>query len=366
MTRTIRFFSKLDGGIHGHAWLDTAVRLRHVVTTRRALTATDTEYERFLGTLTGQDFQDEVCDRLRSVFRDFQRVPAKPQGDAGLDGLSHGSTCAYCCYGPEQTPAKLKAKGLKDEIVEKFRGDLLKLFELQTSGKKKLTKTNTGALATVLGQGVKLTNVYLVVNWFEDKRIVGSLNSSFRDYAKASACAFVSKGAQMTIWGPKDLVGLSLVDDVTRFRAENRTLLAKVKVAAASTPPPLPSPALADFDAKFDWLVSQDPGKAVNTNRLREHFRKAWGTALLLDQQLSAESVRLHEALEAARAAATTAADLRSLQGLPASALIAATRDDIHKHLLLAFADGGMLSTGIADGEVARLIGECPLEWRKP
>lgn len=329
------------------------------------MTATDAEYERFLGTLIGQDFQDEVCDRLRSVFRDFQRVPAKPQGDAGLDGLSHGSTAAYCCYGPEQIPAKIKAKGLKDDIVEKFRGDLRKLFELETNGKK-LTKTNKGGLAMVLGQGVPLKNIFLVVSWFEDKRILGLLKTSFRQYTKASACAFVSKTAQMVVWSPKDLVGLSVVDDVTRFRAENRSLLAKVKAAALATPPPLPIPALADFDAKFDWLVSQDPAKAVNANRLREYFRRAWGTALLLDQQLSAESVGLHEALETARASATTTADLRSLQGLPASDLIAATRDDIHKHLQLAFADGGTLSTGIADGEVARLIGECPLEWRKP
>jgi hypothetical protein len=44
--------------------------------------------------------------------------------------------------------------------------------------------------------------------------------------------------------------------------------------------------------------------------------------------------------------------------------LLAETRNDIQKHLEAAFADGGTLSTGIADGEVARLIGECPLDWR--
>ena len=47
-----------------------------------------------------------MCARLQGHITDFQRIPDKPSGDGGLDGLSHGQECAYCCYGPEQDPVK--------------------------------------------------------------------------------------------------------------------------------------------------------------------------------------------------------------------------------------------------------------------
>lgn len=48
-----------------------------------------TEYEQSLEALSGNDFQDEVSAYLEGVIIDFQVVPAKPHGDAGLDGISH-------------------------------------------------------------------------------------------------------------------------------------------------------------------------------------------------------------------------------------------------------------------------------------
>src|SRR5690242_17152991 len=94
-----------------------------------------------LGALEKDAFQDEVCARLATVFADLQRIPPKPHGDAGLDGLSHGQTRAYCCYGPEDA-VKNNSKTLKNAILEKFRGDLRRLFELGYENKKLVRKEN--------------------------------------------------------------------------------------------------------------------------------------------------------------------------------------------------------------------------------
>jgi hypothetical protein len=44
-------------------------------------------YANSLAELIGNDFQAEVCARFQSLFLDFQTIPAKPQGDAGLDAF---------------------------------------------------------------------------------------------------------------------------------------------------------------------------------------------------------------------------------------------------------------------------------------
>ena len=60
------------------------------------------EYARILHGLQESEFQAEVNARMATVIVGFQTIPAKPHGDAGLaglDGLSHNETHAYCCYG---------------------------------------------------------------------------------------------------------------------------------------------------------------------------------------------------------------------------------------------------------------------------
>ena len=64
------------------------------------------EYARTLAALEGDDFQLEVSARLRGVIIGFQNVPARPQGDAGLDAFSHNGEHGYCCYGPEHDAFK--------------------------------------------------------------------------------------------------------------------------------------------------------------------------------------------------------------------------------------------------------------------
>jgi len=116
-----------------------------------------TEYEQSLEALSGNEFQDEVSAYLQAVIIDFQTVPASPQGDAGLDGFSHHGERAYCCYGPEHNAFK-KNKEREDAIVEKFKGDLRRLYEVDTDGKK-LVFCENKEIETILPEKRKIKHV---------------------------------------------------------------------------------------------------------------------------------------------------------------------------------------------------------------
>jgi hypothetical protein len=320
-----------------------------------------TVYQQILGTLEGSDFQDEVCARLQGHITDFQRIPPKPSGDGGLDGLSHGQERAYCCYGPEQDPVKLKKSALKDDIISKFSADLRKLFEL-TLVDRKLQVAPNKELGTILGDGNKIKHVYLVVSWFETHRVVGPLNTAFGRYKKVSEHRFIDASATMTIWGPKDLASRAEVDDQTLFRIETRGLQGRVLNATAAL---LSTEVTGDYDAKFSDLRARQPEKAAHVDALARDLRQAWAAAIALDNQLAATSVGLHEALENARRDAATAARLHSMGTGSPDQLMLEVQRNVVAQLGQNFGQklGGMTTT-IATGVVAGLIGECPLDWR--
>ena len=319
-------------------------------------------YAKLLCALEADAFEEEVCARLSAIFADFQRIPRKPSGDGGLDGLSHGQTRAYCCYGPEKE-FKTDARRLTSDIVAKFQRDLRKLFELEHKTRTVLTHRPTPELGTIIAPGRKLQHVHLVVSWFESHRIVGPLNKAFGTSRDSSKCNCIASTAQPSIWGPKDLATRWAVDEHTLFRLEERALIAKVK-QAATLAVSVPTPSV--FDAKFDYIRTNGPGSSEAATRLAAIFRKAWGTALALDNELAANSVSLHTALERARLNATVTADLHSPGASTPQELLSKMRTEVCEHLREVF--GERLSpylTQIADGEIARLIGECPVEWRR-
>jgi hypothetical protein len=342
---------------------DFSIRLMIV-----ALAKPEEEFARMLGLFEGRDFEDEVCAFLRRCVQDFQNVPAKPKGDAGLDGLSHGQTVAYCCYGPEQEPSKAKAKGLRTDIIRKFRSDLRTLCELATKGKGKSTKllhSPTDEMKTILAAGKKLTLVRLVVSVFDTHQLLGPLNTSFDEYRAASQCRYVEQTASLTIWGPQELATVGAIDDLALLRLEQRAILCRVSAAMSGPTPPTVPPA-TDFDAKFDWLESQAKSPKGAISRTRDHFRKRWSEAIAVENELANNAMVLHEQLSRARQEAAVDADLAS--GSTSSAM------DLLERMRLKFGErldeqlGAKFPADIrnrlVDGELARLIGECPIDWR--
>lgn len=320
-------------------------------------------YAKMLGSLEKDAFETEVCARLAAFISDFQRVPRKPSGDGGMDGLSHGQTTAYCCYGPEQEPFKTNLKGLKDDIVEKFRGDLRKLFELKHDEKSKLVKKPNVEISTILASGCKIKRVRCVVSWFESHRVIGPLNTSLAKYKVASDCTYVEPTAQLTVWGPHDLSMQCAVDDYTLFRIEHQVLISKVEQAVAAGFMP---PQANDFEAKFDDLCARKPDRKISIEDLRSYFRSSWGAALTLDNELAATSVRLHRLLEEARIQAAVSARLKSATSLGPEELIEKMQEIMVERFSELFGKEGLgpMTRRVADGEVGRLIGDCPIEWR--
>jgi len=319
------------------------------------------DYEKLMGRLEGNVFQEEVCARLQTSFVDFQRIPAKPSGDGGLDGLSHGQERAYCCYGPEQEVRKLATRGLKDDIVDKFSEDLRKLFELRFE-QRRLRVAPNEELKTIMGASRKIKHVFLIVGWFESHRVLGPLNTNFDKYKAKSQLRFVDARATLTVWGPKDLAALGAVDEHTLFRIQNPALIASVQTASAAN---LVKDGNGDFDAKFDDLKRRRLESAARIDGIAQKLREAWAAAIALDNDLSKNSLGLHEVLESVRSDAALSAQVKSMSAPDPYQLI----DTMHKEVEVRLEQGfgsrfGPLTPRITQGVVAGLIGECPIDWR--
>lgn len=319
-----------------------------------------TDYEKLMGGLEGSAFEDEVCARLQSVFADFQHIPAKPHGDGGLDGLSHGQERAYCCYGPEQETRKLETKGLKDDIVTKFCGDLRRLFEIKLE-KRTHKHTPNQELATIMGADRKIKHVYLIVSWFESHRVIGPLNTHFDKYKASSQMQFVDENASLIVWGPKNLAALGAVDEHTLFRIQNPALIACVQAASAAELVKNTS----DFDAKFDDLKERRPAGVTKIHGIAQRLREAWAAEIALDNDLAKNSLGLHQVLESVRADAALTAQIKSMSATDPFSLIDTMRDEVEGRIENAFGNRfGPLTPRITQGVVASLIGECSLDWR--
>ena len=319
------------------------------------------DYEKQLGKLEGNSFEEEVCARLQSMIVDFQNVVAKPHGDGGLDGLSHSQEHAYCCYGPEQEVRKLENQGLKDAIVRKFSSDLRKLFELKNE-KRKLKHAPNEELRSIMGKDRKIKHVRLIVSWFESHRVLGPLQTAFDKFKSASQLQFVDENATLTVWGPKNLAALGAVDEHTLFRIQNPALIASVQAASAAE---LVKDGGGGFDAKFDDLKRRQPLAARRVDEIAQKFREAWAAALALDNDLSKNSLILHQTLESVREDAALSAQVKSMSATDPYVLIDTMREEVVTHLGQGFGDKfGPLTPRISQGVVAGLIGECPIEWR--
>jgi hypothetical protein len=319
------------------------------------------EYAKTLGSLTGNAFQAEVCARLQSVILDFQTIPAKPHGDAGLDGFSHLGRHGYCCFGPELSTYRSN-RSLENAIIVKFRSDLRKLFELEFK-KKKLVPMPTGEMSTILPSGKKLIHIELIVNWFESHRVIGPIHTAFAEYQEMSEGNFVDAEASVKIVGPKELANRWTVDEIALIRAKQKGFLKEIQDAAASVSIANPK----DFDSKMSILRQLRPDQLAGIDRLAEELMLKWRTALAFENSLNESMPTLHRLLEATRSRIVTrVSELMLASSQPWTQLSAA---EAIAHSLLEPDFGqlyGSLVSDVAAGEIARLIGECPIGWVNP
>jgi hypothetical protein len=330
------------------------------------------DYAQGLARLSGDPFQAEIVRELQQTFTGdgFQRIPDKPQGDGGLDGLSHSRTRGYCCYGLEleHGPGSLPP-ALRKKIAEKFKADLRRVLEVEMKSKK-LVHSPNGSLATVLGDPptAKLTTMILITNIFEDKRLIGDLGTAFEEYKAASKRRFVHAKCELVIWGPIDVVNNTSVNAQSLLRVEHPRLFEAIKAAEQQAENHEP-PGQEKFNQKFDDLaaLTLDPDGKAEIEELRGTFKKAWSTSILLNQQMAMTLPDLHEEFDRTRRTAATEARLASNKaGVDPFALIEDAKNRLHQRMA-SLVNGGLPATmrdQLAEAETGRLIGECPLRWR--
>lgn len=319
-----------------------------------------TEYERSLEALSGNDFQDEVSAYLEGVIIDFQVVPASPQGDAGLDGFSHQGQRAYCCYGPEHNAFK-ENKEREDSIVEKFKSDLRRLYELDTDGTKLVVKENK-EIKTILPDGTKIKHVELIVNWFGSHRILNRILSAHRKYAKASQCRYIELDATVVVVGPKQLANRHFVDEVMIARARQRVFINKIEKKAEG----VVLGSTEKFDKKMKDLREIVAGQQAAIDSLQIELQTDWRMALAFDQELSDTLPNIHRSFEGdRRRILTSVSQLMVSSSKPWAELPNATKiafEILNQDFGKLY---GLLLRDISSGEIARLIGECPVGWEK-
>ena len=317
------------------------------------------EYARVLEGLEGSDFQDEVSARMATVIIGFQTIPAKPHGDAGLDGLSHNGRHAYCCYGMEHNGFR-DNKSREQAIVRKFSADLLRLFELEVKDET-LAHKDTYELPTILAKDKQVLHITLVSNWFESHRVIGRLLTKLNEYKEASRCRYVSPNVTLTIVGPHQLANQHAVDQVTIARATARGFVDRVREHARDFD-------IADtmnFDRKMDVLRQLVPSQKEAVEAVAQGLRDNWKTSLAFERELVETLPDLHSALEAARNQIRTRVSELMVSGQQPWRELPKAEKLSYEILELDFGSMyGSILPALSSGEIARLIGECPIGWR--
>lgn len=317
------------------------------------------EYARSLALLEGNDFQSEVCARLHSVVIGFQTVPTYPQGDAGLDGLSHSGQRSYCCYGIQHNAFKTP-KALENALIKKFCSDLRRLFELEIKGGK-LVHKDSPEMATIMAKGQRITGIELICNWFDSHRVLGPIQNAFNEYKKASKCRYVDSAATVVVMGPKELANYYGADENALVRVQLLGLLAKVQQTAETIQVASPG-----FDQKMKDLREIRPDQIPAIDALAEKLLDSWRTSLAFERELDETLPMLHRTLEEDRRQILIRISELMLSSQQPWTLLDRAHEIVEEILERDFARVHQpLVPRVSSGEIARLIGECPIGWKK-
>lgn len=317
-------------------------------------------FARILEELEGNAFESEVCAFLSTVLLGFQTIPAKPSGDGSLDGLSHNGERGYCCYGQERSAFKT-GKARERALIKKFRADLAGLFEVQPTRTGLVHSTNK-ELSTILPRGKRLRGIRLISNWFESHRVIGPIQGSVDEYRTASKLRHVASDVEVVILGPKELVAQYGADETAVIRAAQRRVVAAVESSA----PAMEIKDPRNFEAKMETLRQIRPDVLHEIERLESQLLSYWRKSLAFEQHLTNDLPALHQALERSRSQILTdvihlrlrVKDMWAHMGELATLAETALGNDFGRQYSVLLPD-------LARGEVARLIGECAVDWPK-
>ncbi|MFY1824416.1 hypothetical protein ACN47A_00740 [Myxococcus fulvus] len=293
-------------------------------------------------------------------FHDFQAIPAAPHGDGGLDGLAESDTHGYCCYGIEDAQ-KQDAKALASSLVDKFKGDLLRLCEFDRKKKVKLLAKENKALENILPQGKKLKHVYLVCNTFKHHTSIKKLKDYFEKLKKQSQCRFVDQACGLSIEGPNEITNRLTVPPDFHATIEQAAFL---KLLAAPAAAPSTPPEQTAFEKKIDVLVQKFG--AARIKPIDEALREEWLAHLELLERLNQSLPNDHLRILRITAGIRRDAAMHFL-GIPVEEAIKKTMEFeqlVCKRLVNEVPLPEADARSVAKQVIASLIGECGIEWR--
>jgi hypothetical protein len=328
-------------------------------------------YIKALSELEEFAFQRAIVQRLLVALNNFQTVPTYPQGDGGLDGYSHKGTRAYCCYGLKYDAAKTPLKRSK-QIATKFSGDLRRLYELDAQdktkkfdeSKTKLVQYDNDALMRIFGAVPaacdRICHVSLIANWFESHTPLGTIKQNAAKYASLSQCRWITPDADVVLKGPKEFADQYGADESTMMWLKHQEMLAKLDEEA----PLVEVPHGPTFDSKMQAAEALLPDSRDDVKQVAESLRKDWQWVIAFERNLSDRLPQLHAALEHGR---------KRLLKLVLTHSASTPWDSINRAQEFSetvFSDdflepyGKGIVRDLASGEVARLVGGCPINWK--
>ena len=320
-------------------------------------------YIKALSELEEFAFQRAIVSRLLVALNNFQTVPSSPQGDGALDGHSHKGTRGYCCYGLKYDAAKTPYQRSK-QIAAKFSSDLRRLYELEPKGKNKFIHKDNNALLSIFGAvprpAERICHVTLVANWFESHVPLGAIRQYATTYADESQCRWITRDADIVLKGPKEFADQYGADESTMMWFQHQKLLGGLKEEAAL----IDVPHGPTFDNKMQAVEALLPNALEDVRQVAELLRTDWQWSIAFERQLSDRLPQLHAALERGRRRLL----MRVLTFTSATPWEPITRAQEFSES--EFSDdfqplyGKGVVRDLASGEVARLIGACPINWK--
>jgi hypothetical protein len=320
-------------------------------------------YVKALSELEEFAFQRAIVQRLLVALNNFQSVPTYPQGDGALDGHSHKGTRAYCCYGLKYDAAKTPHQRSK-QIVTKFSSDLQRLYEIEPKGKKKFVHKDNGALMRIFGavppQCERICHVTLIANWFESHTPLGAIKQNAARYASTSQCRWITPDADVILKGPKEFADHYGADESTMMWLKHQELLAKLDTDAAL----IEVPDGPTFDSKMQAAEALMPDQKNAVEQVAEILRGDWQWGIAFEHHLSDRLPQLHAALERGRRRLLTRV-LTHAASTPWEAINRAQEfsESVFGDDFLELY-GNSVVRNLASGEVARLVGGCPINWK--
>jgi len=328
------------------------------------------EYIIALKALSGNDFEDEVNKLLIDQFSDFQPVSILPTGDGGSDGFYKNFETLVCCYGLDFVSTTKEKKKIKEDIIAKFKKDLMRIFELKIDSgkglKAKLKYKENKELKGILGNQ-KVKHIKLICNWAEDNSLIGELNKYLALYKRNSKKTFVDNNCTCTFLGPKDVTLLCDINNRAMFRVKNRqvhNLLEEVNQVDEDL-----NEDETKLDEKFDFLYdnhTNNDDERSKVTRLKDTIKDRWKKDILLDEKLKTSCPNVFNEIDRIKKKILEDLETSFLDNAksPKEAM-RECKKQIYEELKGIFSDWDHETIeNLSNYSVATFIGVCPLDWR--